>query len=447
MSTYTPIATQTLGSAASSVTFSSIPQGYTDLILVLNLGNTSSGYNIGIRFNEDSGANYSVTRLRGSGSAASSTTQGSLTAIYAENPQLTLTSNYILQLNSYSNSTTFKTLLTRSNQAQSGTMGASVALWRSTNPITNIQIAAEFGGTTFLSGSTFSIYGIAVGNSSAKADGGSSVVTDGTYWYHTFKSSSLFIPKQALTNVDYLVVAGGAGGAAGQTNNFIGAGGGAGGLRSTVTATGGGGSLESKLSLSANTSYVVTIGAGGTATTVVPNDPGTNGSNSIFSTITSTGGGGGGGSSRNGATGGSGGGGMLGYTGGSGTANQGYAGGNGGSVSGGGGGGAGGAGGAGSGTQGGNGGAGVSISALASATGTGVSNYYAGGGGGSSDSPGSAPSGGSGGGGSGSAKNNGNATAGTQNTGSGGGGGTAGNTSNQWGGNGGSGIVIIRYAV
>ena len=446
MSTYTPIATQTLSSTPVTVTFSSIPQGYTDLVITITGGGDEGS--LRLYFNSDTGNNYSTTIMSGTGSAANSTRQSNNNAILIAGiyGATNANTNTIVQIQNYSNTTTNKTVLCRTNIPDDET-AACVGLWRSTAAISAINITAINNTGVWLSGSKVTLYGISQGNSSAKADGGSSVVTDGTYWYHTFKSSGLFIPKQALTNVDFLVIAGGAGGAAGQTNNFIGAGGGAGGLRSTVTATGGGGSLESKLSLSANTSYVVTIGAGGTATTVVPNDPGTNGSNSIFSTITSTGGGGGGGSSRNGATGGSGGGGMLGYTGGSGTANQGYAGGNGGSVSGGGGGGAGGAGGAGSGTQGGNGGAGVSISALASATGTGVSNYYAGGGGGSSDSPGSAPSGGSGGGGSGSAKNNGNATAGTQNTGSGGGGGTAGNTSNQWGGNGGSGIVIIRYAV
>ena len=67
-------------------------------------------------------------------------------------------------------------------------------------------------------------------------------------------------------SVDYLVVAGGAAG--GNGNNA--GGGGAGGLRSTVTATGGGGSLESPLTLAFNTSYTVTVGAGGAGTTGSP---------------------------------------------------------------------------------------------------------------------------------------------------------------------------------
>jgi len=57
MSTYTPIASQTLGSAASSVTFSSIPQGYTDLVLVINSVAASSTNNMDMSFNSDTSAN------------------------------------------------------------------------------------------------------------------------------------------------------------------------------------------------------------------------------------------------------------------------------------------------------------------------------------------------------------------------------------------------------
>jgi hypothetical protein len=132
-------------------------------------------------------------------------------------------------------------------------------------------------------------------------------------------------------DVDYLVVAGGAGG--GQTQ---GGGGGAGGLRSTISATGGGGSVESKKSITPGSAFTVTVGAGGGA--------GANGSNSVFSDITSTGGGAGASNLNNGASGGCGGGagGDGGSrTGGSGTANQGFAGGNSVNTSGGGGGGSG----------------------------------------------------------------------------------------------------------
>jgi len=443
MSTHTPIATQTLASAASSVTFSSIPQGYTDLVLIANRLSSSLD-NLSMQFNGDTGSNYSFTVLYGTGSTAgsarSSNTNNPYLDYYAAS-ESTFAAPVILNIQNYANSTTYKTTLARGSNASRG-VDATVMLWRSTSAITSILLKCH-DGSNFTSGSTFSLYGIAVGNSSAKADGGSSVTTDGTYYYHTFKSSGLFIPRQALTNVDYLVVAGGGGGGS------MG-GGGAGGLRSTVTATGGGGSLESKLSLSKDVAYPVIVGAGGSGVSASP-IVGISGGNSVFGSITSTGGGGGGGYSNtpslgSGANGGSGGGSS--YTQsvtprGLGTVNQGYDGGISNQStkgSGGGGGGAGAVGGDGTATTGvgGVGGAGVAVAI------SGSSVTYAGGGGGSGEV--TAGAGGAGGGGAG--RNFGSSTgpvSGTTSTGGGGGGSY--HTNGLPSANGGSGIVIIRYAV
>ena len=70
-STYTAIATQTASGSTTALTFSSIPQTYTDLVIVclLTAGNTGDAY---LRYNSDTGTNYSDTALRGNGSAASS---------------------------------------------------------------------------------------------------------------------------------------------------------------------------------------------------------------------------------------------------------------------------------------------------------------------------------------------------------------------------------------
>jgi hypothetical protein len=239
------------------------------------------------------------------------------------------------------------------------------------------------------------------------------------------ESSAVSFTTIATVTVDYLVVAGGGGAEA------DGGGGGAGGLRSTVTATGGGGTLETTLTLLTGTGYTVTVGNGGAGPTS------TNGSDSIFSTITSTGGGRGrntltgilGGSGAGGSYSGGGNGSALVNAGGAGTTNQGFAGGSGNNsnstaFSSGGGGGANAVGSnAGTSTSsqlGGAGGAGVAVSI------TGSSVTYAGGGGG----------GGGGGSGAGGAGGGGSNSAGTANRGGGG--------SNS--GNGGSGVVILRYA-
>ena len=254
--------------------------------------------------------------------------------------------------------------------------------------------------------------------------------------------------------IDYLVVAGGGGGGNGW-NSPAGGGGGAGGLRSTVTATGGGGALETALSLSLSTNYTVTVGAGGTGGASGSGAAGAQGSNSVFSTITSTAGGGGGAYNSQAPTSGGSGGGEAWQGGGSGgggagTANQGFAGGvntthGSGTQGAGGGGGAGAVGGnTGAGT-GGTGGAGVAVSI----TGSSVTYGGGGGGGGGEPNPGIAGTatggGGAGGGWSASTPNAG--VAGTVNTGGGGGGcGGTSSSGNNTGGTGGRGVVILRYA-
>ncbi len=63
--TYTPIASATLAASTSSITFSSIPATYTDIVVVINDINSTGSFDTNIRFNGDSGSNYSRTGLRG----------------------------------------------------------------------------------------------------------------------------------------------------------------------------------------------------------------------------------------------------------------------------------------------------------------------------------------------------------------------------------------------
>jgi hypothetical protein len=452
MSTYSPIASVTLSSAQSSVTFSGIPQTYTDLVIVFNGGISAFDY-IYAQYNSDTGTNYSGTIVQGDGSTTSSSRYSNQNfnqlfgwGIGYGND---LNAVGIAHFQNYSNTTTFKTVIARNNRANTGT-SADVHLWRSTSAITSITFTGV-NSRTINSGSTFNLYGVANASitNTAKATGGDSVTTDGTYWYHTFRTSGTFTPTTALT-ADYLVVAGGGGGGGKNT----GGGGGAGGYRTSIGG--------SPLSLTAQ-NYTVTVGAGGAGGTSPTQTKGSTGSNSVFSTITSSGGGGGGhgvppnapDAKLNGITGGSGGGGGGTDSGGGGTGAagnsgsyspvEGYAGGNGNNgANAGGGGGSSAAGQAASAGSGGQGGAGTSNSISGSAV------TYAGGGGGGANS--NAGGGGAGGGGNGAAGGSpGNpstvqAGSGTANTG-GGGGGAGGYETLLSGGAGGSGIVIVRYAV
>jgi hypothetical protein len=293
---------------------------------------------------------------------------------------------------------------------------------------------------------------------------GGTVTTSGDYKIHTFTGDGCFVVSSVgnptgSTTVDYLVVAGGSGGAGAYApaNNSTGGGGGAGGYRESSGAASGCytvsplGACVSALPVSATT-YPVTVGAGGAAGAGDPSPLyGGNGSNSVFSTITSAGGGGGGRVLNPGNSGGSGGGGGgEGSTaGGSGNTppvsppqgNNGGAapGSSGPAFGGGGGGGATAAGSIGSTNENttGPGGAGATSSI------NGTPTARAGGGGGGNYEPtGTQPQGGTGGGGNGALRSTSSPTAGTANTGGGGGGATTGYPSASAGG---KGIVIIRY--
>jgi hypothetical protein len=158
--TYEPIATTTLGSATSSVTFSGISGTYTDIKVVINAAVTSSADNVCFRYNGDTGSNYSRTGLAGTGTSALSAR--SLNATFNEIDYYgyleTVPSFIAADIMNYSNSTTYKTVLGRSSNAGNGT-GATAGLWRNTNAITSITIFTK-GGINFAIGSVFTLYGI-----------------------------------------------------------------------------------------------------------------------------------------------------------------------------------------------------------------------------------------------------------------------------------------------
>ena len=287
---------------------------------------------------------------------------------------------------------------------------------------------------------------------------GGTITTSGDYKIHTFTSPGTFTVTCAgnpagSNSVDYLVLAGGGGGGARTAFDTVGAGGGgAGGYRfSNGTASGCYAAGPAPLGASALpvsvTGYPISVGGGG-AGGGPSNAQGSQGSNSIFSSITSTGGGGGAQNQGGAQSGGSGGGGSYCTSGGAGNTPptsppQGNSGGNGTvpSQRGGGGGGSGGSGVCGS--TSGNGGPGLSSSITASP----ITRAGGGGGGGG---PGG-PTGGTGqatGGNGGNTNANPGSNASTANYGSGGGGGAGGSPAQGFvstGGSGSSGIVIIRY--
>lgn len=155
--TYEPIASTTLGSAASSVTFSDLPGTYTDLIVVFGGTAAGTGY-ISVRVNSDTGSNYSSTLLRGSGSAASSARYSSQTEMFVSqgNTLSTGVSDAVVMLMSYANTNVNKTLLTSAGNAGIE-VNRGVSLWRSTSAITSVTL---LGSQNFSSGTTISLFGV-----------------------------------------------------------------------------------------------------------------------------------------------------------------------------------------------------------------------------------------------------------------------------------------------
>jgi hypothetical protein len=153
------------------------------------------------------------------------------------------------------------------------------ALFTDTNPITSISFYSE--SNNFTQYSTFYLYGVAkLGTTPAivpYATGGDTIMTDGTYWYHAFKSSGTFTPAKGLS-CDVLVVAGGGGG-----GGRRGAGAGAGGLLAFTTQ-----------SIASNSAQTITIGAGGSGGDggATGSPAPTQGSNSQFASLTASVGGG-----------------------------------------------------------------------------------------------------------------------------------------------------------
>jgi hypothetical protein len=159
--TYEPIATTTLGSAASSITFSSIASSWTDIKVII-VATAASNANFAFRFNSDSGSNYSRTRLAADGSSVTSSQNTNQT-------ELQLTSSFsigttpvmrTLDIFSYAGSTNKTVLFEEINDLNgAGGLNKQVGLWRNTAAITSISFFAQ-SATNFAAGTTATLYGI-----------------------------------------------------------------------------------------------------------------------------------------------------------------------------------------------------------------------------------------------------------------------------------------------
>lgn len=154
--TYTPIASQTLSSSASSVTFSSIPATYRDLVLIVDAKAATSSVNFVLRFNSDA-SNGSAVLMRGNGSTTSSFTE-SVINLASSSADTTNSGLIVAFIMDYSATDKHKTVLARGNVASSFT-SASAARWASTSAITSIEVRPATADS-YAANSSFYLYGI-----------------------------------------------------------------------------------------------------------------------------------------------------------------------------------------------------------------------------------------------------------------------------------------------
>ena len=163
--TYEPIATTTIGSASSSVLFSSIPQTYTDLFVVIDSRFTqSSGRWVGAYCNGDTATNYSTIYMGGTGSGAITSFFSDAVLRFGNGSTNGGRSTVFAHIAGYSNSNTYKPSISRGSSNEYAITYCSS--WRgstgsATQAITSLTFTCDVAGSNqFLAGSTFSIYGI-----------------------------------------------------------------------------------------------------------------------------------------------------------------------------------------------------------------------------------------------------------------------------------------------
>lgn len=162
--TKVPLATTTLSATADTISFSSISGSYTDLILVLSPMANAGNYDVGIRFNDDTAGNYSLTSIvfnADNNANPYSTRESNISAIKAyTNIATAQPYPVIFHILNYSNTTTYKTALTQTAR-ETYAVSRNVGLWRNTNAITSVSLSFFGGGSTsFKSGTTATLYGI-----------------------------------------------------------------------------------------------------------------------------------------------------------------------------------------------------------------------------------------------------------------------------------------------
>ena len=156
---FTVLGNTTLATSSASVTFSSIPGGYKDLVLVTTC-DMSSAERFKGTINSDTGTNYSYVSMIGNGSTATSGSYATDDGIRFQNSDVTNLGDNVntAEFFDYSSTTKHKSILIR-DSTSNGSVSALAVRWASTAAITSISLSPQ-GAVTFTSGSTFRLLGV-----------------------------------------------------------------------------------------------------------------------------------------------------------------------------------------------------------------------------------------------------------------------------------------------
>lgn len=154
----TLISEQVLGATTATVTFSSIPATYKDLMVEMVVAKSATTGNITMQFNGVTTTTYSWTRVSGNGTSATSARSSGATSITLDTVATftTAVQSRIIDIPNYANTVQNKCLVSRAGTTSVG-LDVLAGYWRSTAAISSIA----FTGSSFASGSIFRLWGIA----------------------------------------------------------------------------------------------------------------------------------------------------------------------------------------------------------------------------------------------------------------------------------------------
>jgi hypothetical protein len=167
------IETKTLGTAAASIEFTSIPQTFSDLVLLVSGRSTNAAFvNNGIiQFNGSGGTAYSSRRLFGNsgGVTVEATSNNDSVFQFPQNGANTTAntfSNGVIYIPNYTGSTTKSfsaDSVSETNSTTQGQVQTSIlaGLWNDTSAITSVRVATD---TNWAANTTISLYGITKGS-------------------------------------------------------------------------------------------------------------------------------------------------------------------------------------------------------------------------------------------------------------------------------------------